>query len=79
MSGVQLFSYIGAAPPADASAWKFEGFKTRAVNTVQFPADLAPGSVVWFTAFWQNPRGETGPGCAPLSAIIAGGALAEAA
>jgi hypothetical protein len=79
VAGATLFSYVGATPPSDVGAWKFEGNTTRTITEVEFAAGTAPGTVVWFTAFWYNPRGQSGPGCAPVSAIIAGGAMQQAA
>ena len=38
-----------------------------------------PGPVVWLTAFWYDPRGQSGPGCTPGSAILAGGGMLMAA
>jgi hypothetical protein len=61
------------------SDWQFWGNTTKTSVEVEFDASLTPGTVVWFTAFWYNPRGESGPGCAPVSGIIAGGAMQQAA
>ena len=77
--GASLFSFVGAAPPADISAWTFEGSTTRTSFDVEFPATVAAGSQVWLTAFWFNPRSQSGPACTPVSAYIAGGVSAQAA
>jgi hypothetical protein len=79
VQGASVFSYVGATPPTDASGWRFEGNTTRTSVDVAFPANLAPGTTVFVTAFWYNPRGESGPGCAPVSTNIAGGSVAQAA
>ena len=70
-----IYSHVGPTAPVQISDWTYEGESTRAFVDISFPADTAPGTVVWFTAQWKNPRGEAGPGCAPVSAIIAGGAM----
>jgi len=77
--GASLFSYVGATPPADISAWKFEGSTTRTSFVMEFAPTVPAGSQVWLTAFWFNPRSESGPACMPISAFIAGGVVAAAA
>lgn len=82
VQGAAVFSHVGsggATPPADLSNWKFEGNTTRTKIDVQFDAALAPGTVVWLCAFWFNPRAQAGPGCTPVSAILAGGGMQMAA
>lgn len=79
VQGASVFSYVGATPPADVGDWKFEGNTTRTRFVVQFDAALPPGTVTWLTAFWYNPRALSGPGCTPVSAILAGGGMQQAA
>lgn len=82
VKGASLFSHVGsggATPPAELADWKFEGNTTRTKVGVQFDAALAPGTVVWLCAFWFNPRAQAGPGCTPVSAILAGGGMQMAA
>ena len=85
VQGASVFSFVGASggggggPPVSVTGWKFEYNTTRTVADVQFDVNLAPGTKVWFTAFWYNPRAESGPGCTPVSALIAGGQLQQAA
>jgi hypothetical protein len=43
------------------------------VVDVEFPADAANGATVWLTAFWFNPRAQSGPACQPISTNIPGG------
>jgi hypothetical protein len=73
VDGATVFSFVGEAPPADIAAWKFEGSITKTVFDIEFPATVAAGSQVWLTAFWFNPRSQSGPACQPISAYIAGG------
>jgi hypothetical protein len=78
--GASVFSYVGASAPADLSDWKFEGNTGRTSVDVVFPATVASGAVVWLTAFWFNPRKQSGPACDPVSANLpGGGVMAEAA
>lgn len=79
VAGASVFSYVGPTPPAEVSDWKFVENTTRTVIDVTFAAELAPGTVVWLTAFWYNPRAMSGPGCTPVSAILAGGGMSMAA
>jgi hypothetical protein len=79
VAGATVFSYVGANPPTEASGWKFEGNIARTTVDVDFPSNLAPGTTVYLTAFWYNAKGQSGPGCAPVSTTIAGGAMVLAA
>jgi hypothetical protein len=70
IAGAVLFSFIGDAPPADPGQWKWEGNTTLTMATIEFPESAAPGTMVWATAHWRNPRDEVGPGARPISAMI---------
>src|SRR5947209_5914709 len=61
--GASVFSYVGAQPPADVGAWKFEGSTGRTIIDVAFDTALAAGATVWMTAFWVGSRMESGPAC----------------
>ena len=71
----KIYSHIGPTAPVDVDTWVYQGETTRALADITFDPATAPGTVVWFTCQWANPRGETGPGSAPLSTNIAGGAV----
>jgi hypothetical protein len=79
VAGASVFTYVGDAPPADISAWKFEGSTTRTMFDVEFAPTVPAGSCVWLTAFWYSPRAMSGPACTPISSYIAGGVVTEAA
>jgi len=80
VQGATIFSFVGPNPPAELSQWKFEGNTTRTHFEVEFLPSVPVGSQVWLTAFWTNPRGQSGPACVPISAYLAGGAgIAQAA
>jgi hypothetical protein len=70
VKGATLFSYVGEAPPVRVDDWKFEGSTTKTVVTVDFAADLEPGTKVWVTCFWFNGRSESGPAATPMSVRI---------
>ena len=78
VAGASIFSFIGAAAPTDATAWKFEGNITTTNVTMLFPDSVASGAPVWFTAFWYNPRAMRGPGCAAVGTNIQGGSAMAA-
>jgi hypothetical protein len=80
VSGASIFSFVGATPPGDISAWKFEGSTSRTVKLqATFDSSTAPGTKVWLTAFWFNPRKQSGPACSPVSTNLQGGSVAMAA
>ena len=78
VDGASVFSYVGDEAPADPSVWKFEGSTTRTTVDIDFPNTIAPGSKVWLTAFWFNPRALSGPGCPPVSTNLPGGSAMAA-
>src|SRR5262245_33545805 len=78
VAGASVFSFLGDAPPADVNLWKFEASTTRTIFQMDFPAATAAGSQFWITAFWFNPRQQSGPMANPVSDFLGGG-VAEAA
>lgn len=70
VAGASLFSYVGTTPPGDVSEWKFEGNVMRTIVTVEFPLSVPAFSQVYFTAFWFNRRGNSGPACMPVSTNV---------
>lgn len=75
VQGATLFSHVGDQPPADLTAWKFEGSTTKTEIDVVMPATVPSGSKVWFTAFWFNRRSQSGPACTPMSAHVGFGGV----
>ena len=78
VAGAAVLSYVGDEPPADLALWKFEGNTMRTNTQVVFPSTVSPGSRIWLTSFWFNPKGESGMATEPVSTYLAGG-LSEAA
>src|SRR5688572_1312662 len=66
VDGVAIFSFIGDEAPTTEAGWKFEGNTTRMKIDVVFPASVTPGSKVWLTAFFFNPRAMSGPAATPV-------------
>lgn len=73
VDGATIFSFVGSAPPTDIAKWKYEGSTSITLFDMAFPPTVEGGSQVWLTAFWYNPRKQSGPACTPISAYIAGG------
>ena len=78
VAGAALFSFVGAAAPTDESAWTFQGLTTRTTATITFPNTVAAGSKVWITAYWRNPRDQSGPAATAVGTNIPGGAAMAA-
>ena len=72
--GANVYSYVGATPPADARDYFFEGMTTRTNTQVLFPHSIASGATVWLSARWVSARGQLGPASAPVSFTLQGGA-----
>ena len=79
VSGASVFSHVGPTAPSDLSVWKFEGNTSKTAVELLFPNTTAAGATVWLTAFWFNPRKQSGPPCAPLSTNLQGGRVSMAA
>ncbi|HEX8520629.1 MAG TPA: hypothetical protein VF669_00150 [Tepidisphaeraceae bacterium] len=79
VSGASVFTFVGANPPVDISAWQFVGNTGKTKLSVPFPNTLAAGAKVWLAAFWFNPRKQSGPVCAPVGTNLPGGSVALAA
>lgn len=80
VDGATVLSFIGSAPPApeDIDSWKFEGNISRVTTVVNLPATVPSGATAWFTAFWFNPRKQSGPAAQPISTQIPGSLPAAA-
>lgn len=72
VAGIALFSHVGASAPVNIDDWKFEGNTGRTVVDVAFDASLPPGTTVWLTAFYFNPRKESGQASDPVSKTFGG-------
>jgi hypothetical protein len=75
VSGASVFIHVGPTAPTDVAGWTFKGNTGRTTMEVHFPATLPAGATVWFTAFWFNPRQQSGPSSAPVGANLPGGAV----
>ncbi len=73
VDGASVWTYVGATPPADTSAWMFQTNTSKMTLDITFDAAVPNGATVWFTAFWIGSRLESGPASNPVSANIPGG------
>ena len=76
--GASVYSFVGATPPAELSAWAFVGNTSRTGHDVQFDAQVPAGAVVWLCACWFNAKSQSGPACAPISTNLPGGGAVAA-
>lgn len=76
--GFTLMTYVGETPSMDTQAWTLQGNRGKPTKfVVDFDQSLEPGTTVWFTAFWYNARGESGPATEPVSATIQFGGMSK--
>jgi hypothetical protein len=66
IAGAGVYSFEGQTPPTDLALWKYEGNTTRPAMTIQVPPTTPPGTQLWFTAYWYNPRAQRGPSSRPV-------------
>jgi hypothetical protein len=78
VDGAAIFSFVGAVAPTEESDWTFQGNTPRTSVNVTFPGATPPGAKVWFTAFWFNPRKQSGPAATALGINLPGGAAMAA-
>ena len=58
--------------------WELTGFErntTKARFEFTFRGEVPSGETVWLTAYWYNPRRETGPACEAVSTNIRTGVV----
>ena len=82
VAGASVFSFVpttpGQTPPADVSAWTFEGSTSKTSMEIAFSPSVAPGTQVYLCARWFNPRSAAGPLCSPVSTNVQGGGVMAA-
>ena len=74
-ASLNLFTHVGPDAPAGPDGWRYALSTTKVTVDVTLPSSVAPGAMVWFTAFWLNPRGQPGPTAAPIGTNIPGGGV----
>lgn len=71
--GATIFTFVGAAAPESLRDWQFHGLTTRTKTRITFTGKEAPGSRIWITAQWINPRLQRGPASRPVCTNLPGG------
>lgn len=77
--GAAVFSLVAPEASPNPAAYKLEGLTPKMIFDVTFPAETPAGTVVYLTAHWFNSLMQSGIGCQPVKAIIAGGAISKTA
>ena len=75
VAGAVVMHYVGAQPPTDPADWRFERNTTTARFDLTFRGEIPAGETVWLTAYWYNPRRETGPSCEAVCTEIRTGVM----
>jgi hypothetical protein len=75
VSEAEVFTFIGANPPANPLDWHYEGQATKTSFIITFPTGNGT-SPVWIAARWCNTRGEAGPMSARQTTSVGGIAMA---
>ena len=78
-AGATILTHVGDAPPPALAGWTYQTNTSGRVVTLGFDPALPPGTCVWVTAFFYNPRGEAGPPCAPVRCHLSGAGVARTA
>jgi hypothetical protein len=69
VQGCQVWSFVGEAKPADASAYAFLALDTRTPYADEHHPENA-GKTAYYLLRWQNAKGETGPWSDVVSMIV---------
>jgi hypothetical protein len=68
--GAEIFSFVGATPPADLEGWRYEGQATNSEFIVDYDAaDVGKSATI--VARWFNRKGQTGPVSNPITGTVA--------
>lgn len=79
VDGAAVYAHIGETAPVGGTGWDFQGNMTRTKFLVTFDPAITPGTKVWITACWFNPRKQAGPAAAAVSVNLPGGATVVSA
>jgi hypothetical protein len=66
VKGAILQRWCGEHPPDDVKRWVLWAMTTRTRVSLLLPHDVPPGTPIWLTAHWVNPRQEAGPLAHPI-------------
>lgn len=69
VAGANVFCFTGENPP-DPKEWKFVGNSSGRDFEIRIDPSIPPGTKVWLTACWYNPRGMNGPAADPVFTYV---------
>jgi hypothetical protein len=70
VAGASIFYFAGEEAPTNLNDWAFATGTTRTRVEIVIPSSVAPGSKIWLTACWKNPRDMSGPLSHPISTYV---------
>lgn len=71
--GAVVLFHVGEDPPATTNEWNIGALTSKSKVTLRLPGTIAPGSMVWVTAYFVNRKLERGPTAATaLQVRVAG-------
>lgn len=62
--------YVGEALPRDMQDWTYAFSTTQTRVTAALPKGLAPGTYVWYAAWWESPTGKRSQASEPVSTRV---------
>ncbi|MCC7349428.1 MAG: hypothetical protein IT446_02570 [Phycisphaerales bacterium] len=72
VAGAGVYGYVGPNAPTSEQQWTLLMNTTETSVDVTFGQQPAPGSTVWLTARWYNPKIEYGPAAEPVGTNLPG-------
>lgn len=60
-AGVRVWWHPGETTPEDPLDWHQAVISTRTLVEIELPLETEPGTKIWLTAAWFNPRQQLGP------------------
>lgn len=69
VAGANVFCFAGENPP-DPKEWKFMGNSSGRDFEIRVDPSIPPGTKIWLTACWYNPRGMNGPAAEPVFTYV---------
>lgn len=67
-----VYYWVGEEQPTENTPWLTFANTGRTMFNMEFPSSLPKGTQVWIIAAWMNGRGQFGPSCTPVSALLLG-------
>ena len=79
VDGAAIFSAVAEEPPTTFDGWTFQGNTTKTKFSVSLPSSVAPGSKVYFIAYWFNRKKQSGDPSDPIWTVVQGTRMAKSA